>query len=128
MEPDRTHQPSGERMVDEQRAETGASGTIGPSTSALPDAMTRGLWRGGFIGAVIGAAILTPVAFIPFFDLAFVVRLLIVWVAGFAAGAAVGAVFFGGAVAEVESEDRNGDPGVVPQQMHRDTDDPRSPR
>ena len=110
---------NGRRMVEEQRAETGASGTIGPSTPALPDSMSRGLWRGGLLGAVVGAVVLTPVAFIPFFDLAFIGRLLIVWVVGFAAGAAVGAVFFGGAVAEDETEENEPTADVVPDQMHR---------
>lgn len=109
----------GERMVAEQRAETGASGTIGPSTPALPDSMTRGLWRGGVAGAVVTAAVLTPIAFFPFFDISFFGRLLIVWAVGIAAGAAAGAVFFGGAVAEDESEDRESDADVVPDQMHR---------
>lgn len=109
----------GERLVAEQRAETGASGTIGPSTPALPDSMTRGLWRGGASVALIGALVLTPLAFLPFFDLPLVARLILVWVVGAAAGAAAGAVFFGGAVAEEESEDNQGDSSVVPDPMHR---------
>lgn len=110
----------GRRLVAEQRAETGGSGTVGPSVAALPDSMSRGLWRGGFTGAVVGAAILTPLAFIDFFDLPLIGRLLIVWIVGAAAGSAAGAVFFGGAVAETESEDNDyGDEGLVPDQMHR---------
>ena len=109
----------GRRVVDEQRAETGASGTVGPSVAALPDSMSRGLWRGGFVGAVVGAIVLTPVAFLSWFDLPLLGRLAIVWIVGSAAGAAVGAVFFGGAVAESESEDREPEADVVPDQMHR---------
>jgi hypothetical protein len=109
----------GKELVDEQRAETGASGTVGPSVAALPDSMSRGLWRGGFLGAVIGAIVLTPVAFLDWFDMPLIGRLVIVWVVGAAAGAAMGAVFFGGAVAEDESEDGSGTNTGVPDQMHR---------
>lgn len=109
----------GRRIVDEQRAETGASGTVGPSVAALPDSMTRGLWRGGLLGAVVGAAVLTPVAFLPWFDMPFLGRLVTVWVVGIAAGAAVGSVFFGGAVAEDETEENEPDADLVPDQMHR---------
>ena len=110
----------GRRLVDEQRAETGASGTVGPSTPALPDSMSRGLWRGGLLGALIGAVLLTPAAFVDMFDMDLFGRLVIVWVVGFAAGAAVGAVFFGGAVAEDETEENESTADVVPDQMHRD--------
>ncbi len=111
---------SGNRLVDDQRAETGVSGTVGPSTPAIPDAMSRGLWRGGVIGAVIGAIVLTPVALIPMADLSLIARLVIVWVVGIAGGAALGSVFFGGAVAEVEDADSDGDDVVVPSSMHRE--------
>ena len=110
---------SGSPLVDAQRAETGVSGTIGPSTAAIPDSMSRGLWRGTVIGAVIGAIVLTPVAFIPMFDLAILGKLVIVWVVGLAGGATIGSVFFGGAVAETEDVDSDGDDHVVPSQMHR---------
>jgi hypothetical protein len=121
MHPDpHEQQIDGERLIAEQRAETGGSGTVGPSVAALPDSMSRGLWRGGFAGAVVGAVLLTPLAFIPFLDMPVLARLVIVWVVGAAAGAAAGAVFFGGAVAETESEDNDyGDEGLVPDQMHR---------
>lgn len=109
----------GERLIAEQRAETGGSGTVGPSTPALPDSMSRGLWRGGAGVAVIGAVVLTPLALIPMFDMPLIGRLIIVWIVGAAAGAAAGAVFFGGAVAEEESEDNDGDSSLVPDQMHR---------
>lgn len=115
--------PDGKRLVDEQRAETGASGTVGPSTPALPDSMSRGLWRGGFAGAVVGAVVLTPLALIPFFDMPLFGRLLLVWVVGVAAGAAAGAVFFGGAVAESETEESEATADVVPDQMRRDQGD-----
>lgn len=105
--------------IDDQRAETGVAGTVGPSTPALPDSMVRGLWRGGVVGAVVGAIVLLPVALVPIFDLAIGVRVVIALAVGAAAGAAVGAVFFGGAVAETESEDDEGDESVVPGPMHR---------
>lgn len=105
--------------VEAQRAETGVAGTVGPSTSPLPDSMSRGLWRGGAIGAVVGAIVLLPLGLIPMFDLDVGVRILIAVVVGAAAGAAVGAVFFGGAVAEVEDEDSQGDEDVVPDTFHR---------
>lgn len=109
----------GRELVDQQRAETGASGTVGPSTPALPDSMARGLWRGGALGAVIGAIVLTPIALFDWFDLPLIGRLAIVWIVGAAAGAAAGAVFFGGAVAEDESEDGSDANVDVPEQMHR---------
>ena len=107
--------------VEEQRAETGVAGTVGPSTSPLPNSMTRGLWRGGAAGAVVGALVLLPLGLIPMLDLSIGVRILIAVVVGAAAGAAVGAVFFGGAVAETESDDRDnrGDEDVVPDKFHR---------
>lgn len=104
--------------IDAQRAETGVAGTVGPSVSALPNSMARGLWRGGAIGALVGAVVLLPLALIPMFDLPVVGRILIALVVGAAAGAAVGSVFFGGAVAEAESEDSEGDESVIPDKMH----------
>ena len=115
----------GRELVDQQRAETGASGTVGPSTPALPDSMSRGLWRGGALGALLGAVVLTPIAFFDWLDVALIGRLAIVWVVGAAAGAAFGAVFFGGAVAEDESEDGSDTNTGVPDQMHRTHGDHR---
>lgn len=107
--------------VETQRAETGVAGTVGPSTPALPNSMTRGLWRGGALGAVVGALVLLPLALIPILDLTIWARVVTAVVVGAAAGAAVGAVFFGGAVAESESEGTEGDESVVPDAMHDDT-------
>ena len=105
--------------IDTQRAATGVAGTVGPSTSALPGSMSRGLWRGGALGAVVGALVLLPLALIPILDMPVLVRVLIAVVVGGAAGAAVGAVFFGSAVAEAESDDSEGDESVIPDRMHR---------
>lgn len=113
--PDRTSGPD----INAQRAETGAAGTVGPSTSALPASMSRGLLRGGLLGAVVGAAVLTPLSAIPLFDLDFFARLVIVMVIGIAAGAAGGAVFFGSATAELADEDSEGDADVVPERIRR---------
>lgn len=110
--------PTTRADIDEQRAETGVAGTVGPSTSALPNSMSRGLWRGGALGAVVGALVLLPLALIPILDLSVWARVVTALVVGGAAGAAVGAVFFGGAVAESESEDNTGDDSVVPDAMH----------
>lgn len=119
MQSDATPHRTTKADVDAQRAETGAAGTVGPSTSPLPNSMSRGLWRGGALGAVIGALVLLPLAFIPMLDMDLLVRVVIALVVGAAAGAAVGAVFFGGAVAEAENEESSGDESVVPDQMHR---------
>ena len=121
---DRTTKPD----VDAQRAETGVAGTVGPSASALPNSMSRGLWRGGAIGAVVGAVVLGPLALIPIYDLDVGVRVLIALVVGVAAGAAVGSVFFGGAVAESENEENDGDERLVPDKMHRPDTRPGSGR
>lgn len=104
--------------IEAQRAETGVAGTVGPSTAALPNSMSRGMWRGGLLGAVVGALILLPLALIPILDLTVGARIVTSLVVGAVAGAAVGAVFFGGAVAESESEDAEGDESVVPDAMH----------
>ena len=110
----------GRELVEQQRAETGASGTVGPSGPAMSDSMARGLWRGGVLGAVVGAVVLTPVAFFDWFDIPLFGRLVIVWLVGAAAGSTFGSVFFGGAVTEDETEDGSDtNINVVPDQMHR---------
>lgn len=121
MPPEASSQRETKADVDAQRAETSVAGTVGPSTSALPNAMARGLWRGGALGAVVGAVVLLPLALIPMLDLEIWTRVLIAVVVGAAAGAAVGAVFFGGAVAESENETDQtpGDERLIPDQMHR---------
>lgn len=118
MESEHAANRSSQADIDAQRAETGVAGTVGPSTAALPSSMSRGLWRGGALGAVVGALILLPLALIPILDLTIWARVVTALVVGAAAGAAVGAVFFGGAVAESESEDTEGDESVVPDAMH----------
>lgn len=119
---------AGQSEVDQRRAEQAgetdeALGT--PTTPTLPPAMASGMVKGGLIGAVVGAVLLTPLAFANILDLDLPVRLVIVWIAGAAAGAALGGVFFGGAKAEREnpendeytyadgpSEDRRQGPGL----------------
>lgn len=78
-----------------------------PTTPALPPSMSVGMVKGGLIGAVIGALVLTPLAFANILDLDLPVRLIIVWIAGAAAGAALGGVFFGGAKAEMENPEND---------------------
>lgn len=96
-----------------------------PTTPTLPEPMATGMVKGGLIGAVIGALLMTPLAFANILDLDLAWRLAIVWIAGAAAGAALGGVFFGGAKAEMEnpendeytygdgpSDDRQQGPGI----------------
>lgn len=78
-----------------------------PTTPALPPSMSIGMVKGGLIGAVIGALLLTPLAFADILDLDLMVRLVIVWIAGAAAGAALGGVFFGGAKAEADNPEND---------------------
>lgn len=78
-----------------------------PTTPALPHSMGSGMVKGGLIGAVVGAVVLTPLAFVDILDLDLLVRLVIVWIAGAAAGAALGGVFFGGAKAEMENPEND---------------------
>lgn len=78
-----------------------------PTTPALPPSMGVGMVKGGLIGAVIGAIVLTPLAFADILELDLIVRLIIVWIAGAAAGAALGGVFFGGAKAEMDNPEND---------------------
>lgn len=89
--------------VDRRRAEQArqmdeVGGT--PTTPSLPGSMASGMTKGAMIGAVIGAVLLTPLALVPILDMSVVARLVIVWIAGAAAGAAAGAVYLAGARAE----------------------------
>lgn len=100
----------GQAEVDRRRGEQAGEtdevlGT--PTTPALPQPMGSGMVKGGLIGAVVGAVLLTPLAFADILDLALPVRLVIVWIAGAAAGAALGGVFFGGAKAEMENPEND---------------------
>ena len=61
----------------------------------------------------------TQQAIAAMFDLPVAGRILIALIVGAAAGAAVGSVFFGGAVAESESEDSEGDESVIPEEWQR---------
>ena len=78
-----------------------------PTTPALPASMASGMVKGSLIGAVIGAILLTPLAFADILDLDLPVRLIIIWIAGAAAGAAMGGVFFGGAKAEMSNPEND---------------------
>lgn len=103
-------EPATHREVDRRRGEQAGEtdevlGT--PTTPALPHSMGSGMVKGGAIGAVVGAVLLTPLAFADILDLALPVRLVIVWIAGAAAGAALGGVFFGGAKAEMENPEND---------------------
>lgn len=106
----RVVEPAGQAEVDHRRGEQAGEtdevlGT--PTTPTLPQPMAAGMVKGGLIGAVIGAIVLTPLAFADILDLALPVRLVIVWIAGAAAGAALGGVFFGGAKAEMENPEND---------------------
>ncbi len=105
--------------VDEQRDETARAGGVGPSLPAMPEPMTRGAGRGALIGAFVGALLLSPIAAIPFGGVEVGVRLLIVVMIGLVAGAAAGAVFFGGAVSELENPESDGDRDLVPEQVRK---------
>lgn len=78
-----------------------------PTTPTLPSPMATGMVKGGLVGAIVGAILLTPLAFANILDLDLPVRLVIVWIAGAAAGAALGGVFFGGAKAEMENSEND---------------------
>jgi hypothetical protein len=102
--------PAGQAEVDHRRGEqVGETDEVlgTPTTPTLPQPMAAGMVKGGLIGAVIGAILLTPLAFADILDLALPVRLVIVWIAGAAAGAALGGVFFGGAKAEMENPEND---------------------
>jgi hypothetical protein len=102
--------PASQSEVDHRRGEQAGETDelLGvPTTPALPNAMASGMVKGGLIGAVVGAVLLTPLAFANILDLDLPVRLVIVWIAGAAAGAALGGVFFGGAKAEMENPEND---------------------
>lgn len=106
----RVVEPAHQAEVDHRRSEQVRQtdellGT--PTTPAVPPSMASGMVKGGVIGAVVGALLLTPIAFFDILELDFVVRLIVVWVAGAAAGAALGGVFFGGAKAEAENPEND---------------------
>lgn len=107
--------------VADQRAETAHAGMAGPTPSmpAVPEPMVRGALRGALIGGAIGAVVLAPAALIPFGGIDAVIRLVIVVIVGAVGGSAAGAVFFGGAVAETENPESDGDDSVVPDAMHQ---------
>ncbi|HEU5084729.1 MAG TPA: hypothetical protein VFU14_15410 [Acidimicrobiales bacterium] len=71
-----------------------------PTTPTLPRPMATGMVKGAVIGAIVGALLLTPLAFADILELGLVAKLAVVWIAGAAAGAAMGAVFLAGARAE----------------------------
>lgn len=81
-----------------QAREVNDGGT--PTTPTLPGPMASGMVKGAVIGAVVGALGLTPLAFADILDLALFAKLVVVWIAGAAAGGAMGAVFLAGARAE----------------------------
>ena len=74
-----------------------------PTTPAVPAPMFSGMVKGAVVGAIVGAILLTPLALAPILDLPVLARLVIVWIAGAAAGATMGAVFFAGARGEGEN-------------------------
>lgn len=78
-----------------------------PTTPTLPPSMASGMVKGGVIGAFVGALVLTPLGFAEILELDLIMRLVIVWIAGAAAGATMGSVFFAGAKAENENPEND---------------------
>ncbi len=78
-----------------------------PTTPTLPQPMSNGMFMGAAIGAVVGALLLSPRAFANILDLDFPIRLVIVLIAGAAAGATLGAVFLAGAQAEAANPEND---------------------
>jgi len=130
---DRTVETAPPGEVDARRAAQAAqTGELGatPTTPTVPRPMARGAAKGALTGAVIGALLLTPLALAPILDLPVIARLAICWIAGAAAGATMGAVFFAGAKAEGENpenqeyvyadgpEERRDGPGFVDHDRH----------
>lgn len=116
---------AGSEVTDAQRDEADSTG-VTPTFPALPSPMGRGLLGGIVIGAVIGAIVLAPLSLFSMGSLSWPARLAIVALIGAVAGSAAGAVFFGGATAEVEDDEpATGDPSVVPKPIRHD-DPPRS--
>lgn len=111
--------PAPDDQAAAQRDELDDVGAVGPSMPAIPESMTRGATFGIGIGALVGAVILSPFSAIPFFEMAFGARLLIAVIVGAVAGAAVGAVFFAGANAELDSDSPTGDRDVLPEHLRR---------
>lgn len=94
--------PPGPASQREQRAESDAMGGAG---LGFTPAQTRGIAGGGVVGGVVGAILFLPLGFIDIGgDLSAVVRFVVAAIIGFLAGAAVGAVFFGGRQPEIEGE------------------------
>jgi hypothetical protein len=103
---DRPVEPAPQGEVDRRRAAQAQQmdelgGT--PTTPSLPRPMFSGMVKGAAVGAIVGAILLTPLALVPILDLELVARLVIVWIAGAAAGATMGSVFFAGARSEGEN-------------------------
>ena len=102
----RTIEPAPQEEVDRRRAaQAGQMDDLGghPTVPTLPRPMFSGMVKGAVVGAIIGAILLTPLALAPILDLPVLARLGIVWIAGAAAGATMGAVFFAGARSEGEN-------------------------
>lgn len=99
-------------LREEQAAETAQ-----PVTAGGPPHMTNAQWKGmvlgGLAGGLIGALLFLPVALIPFID-AVIVRIVVVAIIGWLAGATAGAVYWGGRAPELEGEtmDVNGRPSI----------------
>ncbi|MFP5321246.1 MAG: hypothetical protein ACLGIC_05285 [Acidimicrobiia bacterium] len=103
---DRTVEPAPPGEVDARRsAQVHQTDDLGgtPTTPALPRQMFSGMVKGALVGGIIGALLLTPLAFANILDLDLWLRLVIVWIAGAAAGSTMGAVFFAGARSEGEN-------------------------
>ena len=102
----RVVEPATQAEVDRRRAgQARQMDDLGgtPTTPTLPGSMASGMLKGSLVGAIVGAILLTPLAFAPILELSLMAKLVIVWIAGAAAGATIGAVFFAGAKAEAHN-------------------------
>lgn len=114
---DRKYAPRGQGLDTATLREEQAAETAQPVTSAGPPHMTNAQWKGmvlgGLAGGVIGALLFLPVALIPFVD-AVAIRVLLVAIIGWLAGATAGAVYWGGRTPELEGEtiDVDGRPSI----------------
>lgn len=100
-------------LVAEQRRETGELRGA-PTLPFLSGPMWKGMVGGGIAGAVVGAIVVAPLALISWGGVSLAIRLIWTTVIGVAAGAVVGAHYWGGRAPELggESIDADNRPSV----------------
>jgi hypothetical protein len=113
-----------ELRAQQQREVGDPRGPVPLTTPAASDAQSKGMVAGGLLGAVVGLVLVTPIGLIEWADVSLGGRLLVAAIVGVAAGAAVGAVYAGGRMPELEGEarDADGSPqiGSTPRDPHTD--------